>query len=220
MYFLKPAARDGSEFPPVQLNDFTGNTCRPGFSWFKWCPVDIVLWAILTFLVGLILWKVYRTNRVGPGSPGQKSMVSRRKRYYRLTLPYPFHEPQESSSKAGDPRPKNGVDSANLAVVDPYHVVNSLDDSLIAKDPTFQHTPAPQPIRNRTSSYSGVGLGISMDGRQPPLIADTNLGKDDCCRGAGDLPLSPSATDLERIQSIPATPPPAYLRSSPLHSGV
>ncbi|CAA7262858.1 unnamed protein product [Cyclocybe aegerita] len=220
MYLFKPVARDDSEFPPVQLNDFTGNACRLGLSWFKWCPVDIALWAILTFLVGLILWKVYRTNRVGPGSPGQKSMVSRRKRYYRLTLPYPSHEPREPSSKGGDPKLKNKVDSADPSVVDPYHVVNSLDDSLIAKDPTFQHTPVPQPIRNRTSRYSGVGLGISMDGRQPPVAADANLGKDDCCRGSEDLPLSPSAAELERIQSIPSTPPPAYLRTSPLHSGV
>jgi hypothetical protein len=52
--------------------------------------------------------------------------------------------------------------AAGSTILDPYLVVHSLEDSLVAKDPSFQSVSIPQPVLEKSSSRQLTGLGITF----------------------------------------------------------
>ena len=127
---------------------------------------------------------VYRSNHASSGS---ESTRSNRKRYYRLSLPYPSdHNDSVSLEKGGYRRENEEAKSTPLLVffwkilrtkyfaadstfLDPYLAVNKLEDSLIAKDSLFLHPSVPKPIlvKKTPKKLSGLGLGIQMEQQSP-----------------------------------------------------
>uniref|UniRef100_A0A8H7XP41 Uncharacterized protein n=1 Tax=Psilocybe cubensis TaxID=181762 RepID=A0A8H7XP41_PSICU len=80
------------EFAPsgAELYDSEKN-CSNSFSWFRLCPIDFALWALITLLICLVFWRIYARSRRVSETPltGQMPTRSRHKGYKRLTLPYP-----------------------------------------------------------------------------------------------------------------------------------
>lgn len=58
----------------------------------------------------------------------------------------------------------------SATLIDPYHVVDKLDGSLISQDISFNGTSLPQPTLEQKKTgklASGLGLGIIMDNGSP-----------------------------------------------------
>ncbi|PPQ95263.1 hypothetical protein CVT26_014837 [Gymnopilus dilepis] len=163
--------------------------CKTVVSRLKLCPVDVALWVVLFAVVIFICWFVYSTQR------GGRSKTSHRKVYRRLSLPYPTAGSAEFAQYSGFEYDKK-MDSASSSatLIDPYHVVNKLDNSLIAKDASFNAASLPTPTLDQKRAAkltSGLGLGIVMD--DSPLI-----------------PLKASSNEPPVMNEKISTPPPEY----------
>ncbi|KAH9480704.1 hypothetical protein JR316_0007304 [Psilocybe cubensis] len=128
---------------------------------------------------------------------------SRHKGYKRLTLPYPSRNqfPSDPSPAYDDDygyEYKSKFDLENTHTpMDPYHVVNSLDNSLISKDANFMGASIPVAAKEQKKSGKfGLGLGITMAERKSPIPEHAeHLAEDN------------------ESHSLTPPPPPAYLRN-------
>ncbi|KDR83029.1 hypothetical protein GALMADRAFT_221009 [Galerina marginata CBS 339.88] len=180
MYIPNLVARD-SEDPSASSPRIFGGGCKPGVvPWVKWCTLDIIVWVIVLVLVCFVCWRVYSANRITSAPTTVHSTRSNKKRYYRLSLPYPSTSPDlsvspndryEHDTKAGD--------TSDSTLIDPYHVVHSLDRSLITKDASFEGATVPRPAfeQKRTGKIDGVGLGINMQGDSPVPTSQADEGE-------------------------------------------
>ncbi|KAF8157897.1 hypothetical protein B0H34DRAFT_844631 [Crassisporium funariophilum] len=175
--------RSGSKrVPPEQ-------SCEKSASWFKWCPVDVTLW--------VIAWRV-GTTKLRKKKDAASTSKSRK---IPLSVPYP----QSPTYNKYDCEPKRSGDdsAANATLLDPYHVVNTLDDSLISKDDSFKRAAVPAPVKlkkNRSYTPSKLGRFLSIASRSS---------------GTRSSPLSVSPVVSEEATAVenPATPPPAYIHN-------
>ncbi|KAF8955958.1 hypothetical protein BDZ97DRAFT_1926028 [Flammula alnicola] len=112
-------------------------------------------------MVALVCWKMYITNRVGPGSPGQRSLTrSKRQRYWHLEVPYPSDPNSEPSY--GEKKYTHEYDNEQR---------EDISGSTSTLDPNFNHTSMPAPVleRKTTGKLAGLGLGIHMQKDSPVL---------------------------------------------------
>ena len=68
--------------------------------------------------------------------------------------------------------------AAGSTSLDPYLVVHSLENSLVAKDPSFQSVSIPQPVLEKSSSRQLTGLGITIGSRSlSATLTDLSLSR-------------------------------------------
>ncbi|PPQ68836.1 hypothetical protein CVT25_008884 [Psilocybe cyanescens] len=201
MHLPTLARRDFLAPPSTEVYE---NSCK-NFSWFRWCPIDFALWALIVLVISLVFWKLYTRRRVAAGvseTPltGQIPTRSRHKGYHRLTLPYPSgtlsSESSPSYNEGYGRESKYERDNSNT-LMDPYHVVNNIDNSLISKDAHFDGASVPLPaLEQKKSGKLRLGLGINMAERSSPIPEYTQKGAEE---------------NQEQLLTPP--PPPAYLRN-------
>lgn len=65
-------------------------------------------------------------------------------------------------------------------LMDPYHVVNNIDNSLISKDAHFDGASVPLPaLEQKKSGKLRLGLGINMAERSSPIPEYTQKGAEE-----------------------------------------
>ncbi|KAF4622337.1 hypothetical protein D9613_009244 [Agrocybe pediades] len=201
--------------PPQSQVAIFDTTCSSS-SLVKWCPVDIVVWVLLILVVIFVSWKVYSTNRVGPSKELSVLQKHRRRKGHRLDLPYP-------SSSSNDHLPaytyadsailsNNGSAQCPSGAVDPYHVVDTIDNSRISKDADFNGASVPRPVLEQRKAGSmrrlsdghgrGLGLGIDMASMTHPSPAPAyseKISPEDSLRDTASTP-SPKAAHVHNAR--------------------
>ncbi|KAF9046298.1 hypothetical protein BJ165DRAFT_1527410 [Panaeolus papilionaceus] len=112
-------------------------------------------------------WKLYTTNRLRR-TKGRKVTPVKKNGYYRLSFPHPMDGDYSTDEMTPPYAEKDNYGHGHehlefAGPTDPYHVVSTLDDSLIAKDEHFKHAKMPEPVLSDKRAEKPSALGFSPE---------------------------------------------------------